>query len=186
MSSVVSSSVRLSRQVVSRSGQTLRFSAATASTTTPTSNVPLDNDDSGYVSPFKEFFDTIHDKPQVTTRTPERLLKCGISEDNLRFTTTHYGRLQLPPHVHAWEHRVTVRVGLKEIPIDSELEMAIFRQIVGSRFNQEKNVLQLSSNQFGSRIENKRHLVSMLDRIVLGAKRLAKQMEQQPEQEQSA
>ncbi len=37
--------------------------------------------------------------------------------------------------------------------------------------------MQLSSNQFGSRIENKRHLVTMLDRIVLGAKQLAKEIE---------
>ncbi len=33
------------------------------------------------------------------------------------------------------------------------------------------------SDQFASRIENKRHLCSMLDRIVIGAQRLAKEIE---------
>jgi hypothetical protein len=37
--------------------------------------------------------------------------------------------------------------------------------------------LRLTSDQFGSRIENKRHLVSMLDRIVLSSQRLAKEIQ---------
>ncbi len=41
----------------------------------------------------------------------------------------------------------------------------------------EKNKLKLTCNLFASRIENKRHLCSMLDRIVLGAKRLAAEIE---------
>lgn len=114
-----------------------------------------------------------------------KYLKCGIAEDSLRFRTSHYGRLQLAPHVQPWEHRVTVRVGLKDMPIDSALERQLLTDIVGvGRMNGE--TLQLSSNQFGSRIENKRHLVSMLDRIVLGAKRLAKEIEGAAPEQQAA
>ena len=134
-----------------------------------------------YVSPFKDFFE------QVKTNTypyadlnfdkPERTyLKCGIPEDTLRFLTVCYGRLQLAPHVQPWEHRVTVRVSMDDIPFETPLEIQFFKEIVGSRLRDK--TLQLSSNQFGSRIENKRHLESMLDRIVLGAKRLAKETEQ--------
>ena len=51
------------------------------------------------------------------------------------------------------------------------------KEIVGNRLNDETGLLQLSSSQFGSRIENKRHTVSMLERIVESAKTLAAKVE---------
>jgi hypothetical protein len=74
---------------------------------------------------------------------------------------------RLAPHVQPWEHRVTMRVNLEDMNLlTTPLEHQILHELVGPRM--KGNVLQLSSNQFGSRIENKRHLVSMLDRIVSG------------------
>mmetsp|Transcript_24064 Transcript_24064/g.56143 ORF Transcript_24064/g.56143 Transcript_24064/m.56143 type:complete len:183 (-) Transcript_24064:86-634(-) len=173
---ILSSSKRVSRRVLDAS--IARDFSALAS--------PSGND---YASPFKEYFDSMErgesmfdSEPSLSL--PSRQLKCGIDEDALRFRTVHYGRLMLPPHVQGWEHRVTVKVSLKDLPIQGDLELEIFRQIVGPRFNQEKGELQLSSNQFGSRIENKRHLVSMLDRIIVGSKRLAAQMVEQTEGEE--
>lgn len=105
-------------------------------------------------------------------------LKCGIAEHKIRFQTVAYGRLQLAPHVQPWEHRVTMRVNLEDMKLlTTPLEHQILHELVGPRM--KGNVLQLSSNQFGSRIENKRHLVSMLDRIVLGAKALAHDIQTQ-------
>ena len=111
--------------------------------------------------------------------TPEpRYLKCGVNEETLRFKTMHYGRAQLAPHVQPGEHRVTFKVNMDDIPLN-EMERDIVKQIVGNRVNEDRGELRLASDQFGSRIENKRHLTSMLDRIVLSAKRLAKELEQE-------
>ena len=107
------------------------------------------------------------------------LLDCGVSEDALRFSTTHYGRLLEAPHVHANEHKVVMTVSEQNLGLSS-LELDILQEVVGpDRFH--KGVLRLSSNQFGSRIENKRHLVSMLDRIVNSCRRLGQQVEQETE-----
>ena len=172
----------MSKQLLSTSARLVFRRPFSLSRTTRTfSAVPHDSDN--YVSPLKEFFERVEKNddfgaPDLPDEVP-KYLKCGVREDALRFRTMHYGRLQLPPHVQPWEHRVTVRVSLDEIPLENDLERKLVSEIVGSRI--KGDILQLSSNQFGSRIENKRHLVSMLDRIVLGAKRLAKEIGQQPQ-----
>lgn len=81
----------------------------------------------------------------------------------------------MPPYVAPAEHRVVVKVPIEAIPFESEMEKEVFLEIVGSRYNKEKGVLQMSSEKFASRIENKRHLVGMIERIVSSAKRLAKE-----------
>ena len=139
------------------------------------------NGNSNYASPFADFFEQVktntypHADVNFDPPEPPKYLKCGIPEDALRFHTETYGRLQLAPHVQPWEHRVRVRVSLDDMPLETPLETKLVQQIVGTRLKDK--ILQLSSNQFGSRIENKRHLVTMLDRIVLGAKQLAKEIE---------
>lgn len=144
---------------------------------------------SGYESPFQDFFDMIDEGRSslgTTDDTPtpeERYLKCGVNEEALRFKTMHYGRAQLPPHIQPGEHRVTVKVNMEDIPLTA-VERDIVKQIVGNRINEDRGELRLASDQFASRIENKRHLTSMLDRIVLSAKRLAKEMELEDESTQ--
>lgn len=105
-------------------------------------------------------------------------LKCGIPESSLRFSTTSFGRTMMAPNVHPTEHRVVMKVNSKALPLNDGLEREILRGIVGSRLNDERNELRLMSDQFGSRIENKRHLVSILDRIVLSCQRLARDVEE--------
>ena len=105
-------------------------------------------------------------------------LDCGICESDLRFRTTSYGRFALPPYVSPGEHRVTVTLSLDAIPWDAqrgEAEKKILLEIVGPRYNQEKNDLKLSSEKFGSRIENKRYLVGMIEKIVSSARELAEE-----------
>lgn len=135
-----------------------------------------------YVSPYRDFFQSM----QNTHKTKEEnnnlskeaeesspVLKCGISESVLKFKTTCFDRLRLPPFVQTNEYKVTLKVKVKHLPFETEQEMQIFKQVVGNRFNEELGELKLTSNQFASRIENKRHLCWMLDRIVLGCKGLA-------------
>jgi len=138
-----------------------------------------------YVSPYAEFFANVEagrSSLGTTTETErqalelrERRLKCGIPESALRFRTKSYGRYMLPPYVSPGEHRVTVKVALSAIPLENEREKEALLQIVGSRYNLEKGDLQLSSEKFASRVENKRLLVDMIERIVTGAREVAKE-----------
>jgi len=136
---------------------------------------------STYISPYKDLFDLIDanrttlDSASMPPPPAPKKLKCGITEDHLKFKTTSWGRLAQPPYVMAEEFRITLEVKLSSLPFESEQEWEIFNKVVGPRVNKEKGVLQLVSNQFASRIENKRHTVSMLDRIVQSVKTLCKE-----------
>mmetsp|Transcript_4003 Transcript_4003/g.6303 ORF Transcript_4003/g.6303 Transcript_4003/m.6303 type:complete len:229 (-) Transcript_4003:64-750(-) len=142
---------------------------------------------SAYVSPFQEIFDTIQQGKTYLGTTefqiPEtKLLKCGIPEHVLKFKTTAYGRFLEAPYVRPMEHCVTLQVAMRHIPL-TEVERLVLKEIVGTRLNDETGVLQLTSSQFGSRIENKRHVVSMLERAVESAKVLAARVEEEAKAE---
>ncbi len=141
----------------------------------------------GYVSPFQEIFDSIREgKTFMGTSTfspmEVKYLKCGCPEHVLKYKTTSYGRLLEAPFIRPNEHRVTLQVETHHIPL-KDLERLVLKEIVGSRLNDETGLLQLSSSQFGSRIENKRHTVSMLERIVDSAKALAAKVEAEADME---
>lgn len=142
-----------------------------------------------YVSPYSDFFANIEagrstlgtttEMEQQIMEIKEEYLDCGIPESALRFKTTSYGRYVLPPYVSPGEHRVTVKVPLSAIPFSNALEREVLLGIVGSRYNTEKDYLQLTSEKFASRIENKRHLVGMIEQIVASARKLAKEFEEE-------
>lgn len=140
------------------------------------------NENEDYDSPLKALFERMERNGPTALGTiqpielPDKVLECGVRESDLRFSTTTYGRTLTAPFVHPNEHRVTLKVNISKLPLN-ETELLILREIVGSRYNEERGVLRISSGQFGSRIENKRHLVSMLNRIVLSCQRLAKQIQ---------
>eukprot|EP01082_Thalassiosira_pseudonana_P011853 g10133.t1 g10133 contig4:1287204-1287749(+) len=141
-----------------------------------------------YVSPYSDFFSNIEAgrsslgtteaMEQKAGQLQEQYLECGIPESELRFRTVSYGRFALPPYVSPGEHRVTVKVALSAIPLRDE-EREVLLQIVGSRYNAEKKELQLSSEKFASRIENKRHLVGMIEQIVLNSRKLAQEFSEE-------
>lgn len=145
-------------------------------------------EEAAYVSPLQDMFRRMQTSSQVSSLTEEtgyeytspaaecKTLKCGLPESVLRFTTTTYGRTMLPPYVHPKEHSVVVKVNLHHLPLN-DVERAILKDIVGSRYNEARGELRMQSDQFASRIENKRHLVSMLDRIILSCQRLGKEIE---------
>jgi len=137
----------------------------------------------GYVSPFQEIFDSIEGGKTFLGTTEfqypnVKYLKCGVPEHQLKYKTTTYGRLLEEPFVRPNEHRVVLQVAARNIPL-TDLQKAVLKEIVGNRLNDETGILQLSSAQFGSRIENKRHVVSMLERAVESAKSLADKLEEE-------
>lgn len=69
-------------------------------------------------------------------------------------------------------------VDIADLPLETDLEREIFKEIVGPRWQEEKGQVRISSVSFGSRIENKRHLVSMLNKLVLTSQRLASEVEE--------
>ncbi len=71
---------------------------------------------------------------------------------------------------------MTLQVETHHIPM-TDMERLALKEIAGNRLDDATGLLQLSSSQFGSRIENKRHAVSMLERIIESAKTLAAKVE---------
>ncbi|MGK3733447.1 MAG: hypothetical protein ACI8RD_000307 [Bacillariaceae sp.] len=137
---------------------------------------------SSHLSPYQEIFDTIQNgKTFLGTNEFQypniKYLKCGIPEHKLKYKTTTYGRLLEEPFVRPNEHRVILQVAVRHIPFTSDIQKYVLKEIVGNRLNDETGILQLSSSQFGSRIENKRHVVSMLERAIDSAKTLALRVE---------
>lgn len=168
-----------SSSVVSRT-----YSSAAEVGDSSSSSSSSNNPNNQYVSPFQDIFDTIQEgKTFLGTSEfaiPEiKMLKCGIPEHVLKFKTTAFDRLLEAPHVHNNEHRVTLQLDVKTNTKLDDVEMMVLKEIVGGRYQEEKGILQLSSNQFGSRIENKRHCVSMLERIMEQTKTLAARIQQE-------
>lgn len=172
------------QQLQQQRRQYMNAARSTSSFSTSTDDSNSSNSNHHYVSPMQDLFDTMKQNGPTTLGTTEfspaavKLLKCGVAEHDLRFTTTSYGRLTVAPHVHPAEHRVVLQVSTDKLPLSNEKQREILKEIVGSRWNEERQELRLTSDQFGSRIENKRHLVSMLDRIVLSSQRLAKEIQE--------
>ena len=111
----------------------------------------------------------------VTTKK----LECGIDEAVLHFKTKCYGRLLNAPFVHPNEHKIVMTVPIQDLKLNA-LERDILKEIVGTgRWQEDRGQLRLQSVSFGSRIENKRHLVSMLDRLVLSCQRLAAEVQEE-------
>lgn len=182
----------MARQSQSLTNSRLRpasFTRCYASAATESSSGSGNNNNKGtsYVSPFQEIFDNIQQGKTFLGTTEfqmpseTRYLKCGIPESALRFKTTAFGKLLEAPYVRPMEHRIILQVHMRHVPL-TDTERLVLREIVGTRLNEETGVLQLSSSQFGSRIENKRHAVSMLERAVERAKELAARLEKEVEQ----
>ena len=163
----------------SATSQTFTYFSTAPNTASSSSSSSSSN--KNYVSPYKDLFAMMKTNKTHTSQIPKARpiskLKCGISESVLKFRTTCYDRLMLAPYVNTNEYKVILQVKFKHLPLETDLEKKIFLQIVKTRFDDELQELKLTSNQFASRIENKRHLCWMLDRIVIGAKRLAQETE---------
>ena len=177
----------ISEQSRSRTSQSIGTPPPTYSALRTKMTLPFEQPNPGetYTSPYSNFFanveagrttlGTTQEIEQKAFELQEQRLECGILESNLRFTTRSYGRFALPPYVSPGEHRVTVKVALKDIPFENDHEKDIFMEIVGPRYNPKKGDLQLSSEKFASRIENKRYLVDMIEKILANSRQLAKE-----------
>ena len=150
---------------------------------------PSSSDPSSYTSPFADFFSNLEAGRTSLGTTAvlerrafeiqERKLACGVPESALRFRTRSYERSVLPPYVEAGEHRVVVKLAVKNIPFGSEREREVFLEMVGPRYRPKTDEVQLSSEKFASRIENKRYLVDMIERLVESSRELAREFDEE-------
>ena len=138
---------------------------------------------STYTSPLDSLVNDDHvcpvfgkGKNPVLKKPPPKYLECGLREDLLRFKSASFGKTIRPPHIHTNEHRVYLLVDIKDLPLD-DLGKQILQQVLGiQRYNVEKGEVKMQAVQFPSRIENKRYLVRLFDKVILACQRLSKSL----------
>ncbi|GKY93867.1 hypothetical protein MPSEU_000353600 [Mayamaea pseudoterrestris] len=132
------------------------------------------NNETSYVSPLQDLFDQMERNETSLGTTapvqepPSPVLNCGVPESLLRFTTTCYGRTMNAPYVQPKEHAVALKVNLEHLQL-TDLELELLRNIVGKRINHHE--LRLQSNQFASRMENKRHAMDEREEMMQSGSR---------------
>lgn len=101
-----------------------------------------------------------------------------IPDSKLRFQTKSTfatGGSIYYPHLkfHPADFKVAVVVALADLQL-SHIEQDIFIEMVGPRFNQGKRLVRLTADRFSNRIENKKYLIYVLEKLLLESKRIAK------------
>ena len=142
------------------------------------------NSNNKYESPLAPFFKQVKsgrtssgltaNAPLVDTSNFSKL-ECGIDEQDLRFKAVSYERMTLPPFVQGGEFKITLKIDLADIPFENEAEKEVLLEMVGNRYDEKRQRILLNCDKFSSRIENKRYLVALLDRLVMTSRKLVKE-----------
>ena len=87
----------------------------------------------------------------------------------LRFQTTSYAKFALAPHIHPAEFKVKMAVSVPLLDLDP-YAFENMKKICGSRYRANKNELIFTTEKFESRTDNKHHLISMLNDVVMASR----------------
>ena len=101
-----------------------------------------------------------------------------VASDKLHFqfrATFGHGSSILYPHLkfHPADFKVGLVVKVEDCGFQSDLEKDIFIEMVGKRYNTGKKAVRLTSNRFSNRVENKKYLTLLLERLIAESKKLA-------------
>jgi hypothetical protein len=101
-----------------------------------------------------------------------------VPGDKLRFqfrATFGHGSSILYPHLkfHPADYKVGLVVKVADCGFSSDLERNIFIEMVGKRYNTGKKEVRLTTDRFSNRIENKKYLTLLLERLIAESKKLA-------------
>ena len=101
-----------------------------------------------------------------------------VANEKLRFqfkTTFGHGSAILYPHLkfHPGDFKVGLVVKVEGCGFTSELEKEVFIEMVGPRYNTSKKEVRLTSERFPNRIENKKYLINLLEKLIAESKMLA-------------
>lgn len=100
-----------------------------------------------------------------------------IPDSKLRFqtkSTFSVGSSIFYPHLkfNPADFKVALVVALSDLGL-SKVEQDVLVEMVGPRFNQGKRLVRLTANRFANRIENKKYLIFLLEKLLLEARRIA-------------
>ena len=101
-----------------------------------------------------------------------------VPADKLRFqfrATFGHGSSILYPHLkfHPADYKVGLVVKIADCGFESVLEKDIFLEMVGKRYNTGKKEVRLTTDRFSNRLENKKYLTLLLERLIAESKKLA-------------
>ena len=101
-----------------------------------------------------------------------------VPSEKLRFqfrTTFGHGSSILYPHLkfHPADFKVGLVVKIEDCGFTSELEKEVFIEMVGPRYNTGKKEVRLTSDRFSNRVENKKYLTNLLEKLIAESKLLA-------------
>jgi hypothetical protein len=101
-----------------------------------------------------------------------------IPDSKLRFqmrATFSQGSAIFYPHLkfHPADYKVGLVVSVADLGLSAE-ELPIFLEMVGPRYNQGKRTVRLTADRFPNRLENKKYLIFLLEKLLLETKRITK------------
>jgi len=78
------------------------------------------------------------------------------------------------PHLkyHPADYKVALLVKVEEMGLTAE-QTKIFIEMVGPRYNTGKRIVKLTATRFPNRLENKKYLIYLLERLAIEARKLS-------------
>jgi hypothetical protein len=105
-------------------------------------------------------------------------VKRTVPSEKLRFqfrSTFGHGSSVLYPHLkfHPADFKVGLVVKVEDCGFTSDFEEEVFIEMVGPRYNTGKKEVRLTSDRFQNRVENKKYLTILLEKLIAESKRIA-------------
>jgi len=98
---------------------------------------------------------------------PDHILSFALTSTFDHGTGIYFPHMKQNPA----DFKVAMSVSVDDLGL-SDSELSVFLQMVGPRFNTGKRTVKLTSDRFPHRIENKRFLVVLLEKLLAEARRL--------------
>jgi hypothetical protein len=98
---------------------------------------------------------------------PDSALKFKLSSTFDHGTGIYFPHMNMNPE----DFKVSMMASVDELGL-SESELRVFIEMVGPRFNTGSRTVKLTSDRFPNRIENKRYLIVLLEKLIAEAKSL--------------
>jgi len=126
-----------------------------------------------------EVFKTTWPSPPLPTASAVAAVvpKRTVPDNKLRFqlkATFSQGSSIFYPHLkfHPADYKVGLVVNTADLGLSKD-ELAVFVEMVGPRHNQGKRTVRLTADRFPNRLENKKYLIMLLEKLIAESKRLA-------------
>ena len=130
-------------------------------------------------SPLLSHFQSRWPKPRdeplpVVVQPVPRTIPDSLLRFQFKATFTH-GSAIFYPHLkhHPADYKVGLVVKIADMGFNSDLERQIFIEMVGPRYNGGRQDVRFTCEKFANRLENKKYVTYLLEKLVAEAKHLA-------------